>query len=449
MDTPIYDFVKRYAQSNSLRAHMPGHKGVSFLGCEQLDITEIDGADVLYNAKGIIAKSEQNASKLFNTHLTVYSTEGSSLAIRAMLYLAKCQSIRNGKTPFILAGRNAHKVFLTASALLDLKVEWLYPENDESIISCVITPSQLERALESLDEKPTALYITSPDYLGVTSDIEGLARVCHENGMLLLVDNAHGAYLSFLEESRHPIALGADICCDSAHKTLPVLTGGAYLHVSNSASDISFKQAQNAMALFASTSPSYIIMQSLDLVNKYISDGYPKRLKAFIAKLDLLRGRLAGHGYSFVDGEPMKLTIKAKDYGYYGYELAEIISESGIAVEFSDPDYLTLMLTPENSDEDLVRLESALAGIPKKDRITKMPPRIAKPIAKMSAREAIFADSIIKKASECEGEILAQASVGCPPAIPIVMCGEIITREAIELFEYYDIEECEVVRQQI
>ena len=88
MNTPIYDFVKKYAESECARFHMPGHKGKSFLGCESLDITEIAGADVLYSAKGIIKESEENASRLFGTERTLYSTEGSSLAIRAMLYLA-------------------------------------------------------------------------------------------------------------------------------------------------------------------------------------------------------------------------------------------------------------------------------------------------------------------------------------------------------------------------
>ena len=128
METPICDFVRAYAESEAIRLHMPGHKGKNLLGLEALDITEIDGADSLYEASGIIQRSEENASRLFGCP-TFYSTEGSSQCIRAMLYLAMLHAKERGKRPLIAAGRNAHKTFLTGAALLDLDVRWLYPKN--------------------------------------------------------------------------------------------------------------------------------------------------------------------------------------------------------------------------------------------------------------------------------------------------------------------------------
>ena len=145
MNTPIVDFVKNYNSKKTLRLHMPGHKGESFLGCEPWDITEIDGADVLYKAEGIIKQSEDNAAKIFGTEKTVYSTEGSSLAIRAMLYLIKMYGNAKGEEPIIAAGRNAHKTFITAAALLDLEVEWLNPKTTDTVICCDITPRYLEK----------------------------------------------------------------------------------------------------------------------------------------------------------------------------------------------------------------------------------------------------------------------------------------------------------------
>ena len=130
MNTPICDFVKKYAQSDSLRMHMPGHKGKAFIGAEPLDITEIQGADVLYSASGIIKESEENAARLFGTVKTVYSTEGCSLAIRAMLYLALLYAAECKRKPIIAAGRNAHKVFVTTCALLDFETVWLYPQEE-------------------------------------------------------------------------------------------------------------------------------------------------------------------------------------------------------------------------------------------------------------------------------------------------------------------------------
>ena len=190
MDTPICDFARDYGSKDNIRLHMPGHKGKNQLGVEHLDITEIDGADSLYEASGIIQKSEENASRLFGCP-TFYSTEGSSQCIRAMLYLAVLWAKERGKPPVIAAGRNAHKTFLTGAALLDLDVRWLYPKNGGSYLSCNLTPEAVEAALEQ--ETPTAVYLTSPDYLGNVADIAGIAEVCHRHGTLLLVDNAHGA----------------------------------------------------------------------------------------------------------------------------------------------------------------------------------------------------------------------------------------------------------------
>ena len=234
MNTPICDFVRSYAAKDPLRLHMPGHKGRPVLGPEALDITEVEGADVLYHARGIIRESEENAASLFGTAATFYSTEGSSLCIRAMLHLALLQAKEEGREPLILAGRNAHKTFLSAIALLDLEVEWLYPSQEAGLLSCPVEPAQLEAAFAG-ERKPTAVYVTAPDYLGNLLDIRALAELCHRHGALLLVDNAHGAYLHFLPQPIHPMDLGADLCCDSAHKTLPVLTGGAYLHISRTA----------------------------------------------------------------------------------------------------------------------------------------------------------------------------------------------------------------------
>ena len=296
MKTPIHDFVKSYVNSDTLRLHMPGHKGVSLLGCETSDITEITGADSLYHADGIILESENYASELFGSRHTYYSTEGSSLCIRAILYLIKRMSAANGRSPRILAGRNAHKTFITAAALLDMDVDWIYPDNG-SYLSCPIDPDLLDSVLSSYKEKPTAVYVTSPDYLGNVADIGGIAKVCRAHGVILAVDNAHGAYLKFLAESTHPIDLGAHICCDSAHKTLPVLTGGAYMHISKDAPELFSREARNALSIFGSTSPSYLILQSLDLANKYISGELDKKLGAFISEVNARKDRLLSVGY--------------------------------------------------------------------------------------------------------------------------------------------------------
>lgn len=443
MNTPICDFVRQYNEEKSIRMHMPGHKGSSFLGFEHLDITEFDGADDLYHASGIIKQSEDNATKIFGFP-TYYSTEGASQCIRAMLYLVLLNAKKNGQKPVIAAGRNAHKTFVSAAALLDFEITWLYPRNDESYLSCNVSPEDFEGFLESTEEKPVALYLTSPDYLGNIADIEGLSGVCRKHGILLVVDNAHGAYLKFLEESRHPIDLGAHLCCDSAHKTLPVVTGGAYIHISNELSDFSCENIKNALALFGSTSPSYLILQSLDKCNSYL-ESYKQKLKEFLPVIAQVKATLEEKGFCFYGDEPMKLTVCAKEYGYTGNELADILKLNNIFCEFSDPDYLVLMPTPETKDTELQKIADVLTSIPRKKAISILPPQFVRVEKKMSVREAALSPSEILPIEECEGRVLSAVTVGCPPAVPIIICGEKITKEVVDCFRYYGITECSVV----
>lgn len=444
MNTPICDFVRDYAQQNALRLHMPGHKGRGLLGVEQWDITEISGADSLYEASGIIRESERNAGSLFGCE-TFYSTEGSSLCIRAMLYLALRDARQQGRGNYVLAGRNAHKTFMSALALLNLGVEWIYGSADDSYLACRIDAVELDRMLSEAPVKPCAVYVTSPDYLGNVADIPAVSAVCRRWDVPLLVDCAHGAYLKFLPESCHPIDLGADMCAASAHKTLPVLTGGAYLHIAQDAPAMFVQQAKNALALFGSTSPSYLIMQSLDAANACIADGYRERLAAFAASMEGLCDRLREHGYVLHGDEALKLTIAAKPYGYTGTEFSDLILKKGIVSEFADPDYVVFMLTPDVTPEELERLETTLRSIPARMPIEVMPPAPHRAQSVMSVTEAMLLPSEVLPVAECEDRVLAAASVGCPPAVPIVVCGERIDAHAIRCFEYYGIQELSVL----
>ena len=444
MDTPIVDFVRRYCQSDALRLHMPGHKGIGPLGFEALDITEFAGADDLHAPEGIIRESEENASALFGAQ-TVYSTEGSSQCIRVMLQLAAIHAKRCGRKPLIAAGRNAHKAFLSAAALLDLDILWLWPQQESSYLSCRLTAEDLEQALLAAPELPAAVYLTSPDYLGNITDIAAMAKVCHAHDILLLVDNAHGAYLRFLTPSQHPMDLGADLCCDSAHKTLGVVTGGAYLHISRNAPAWFAEQVKDTMALFGSTSPSYLILQSLDAANAALAEEYPRQLADLLAQLQPLRLRLAAQGYTLLGDEPMKLTLDAKAYGYEGTELAELLHQRGLVCEFADPDFVVLMPSPQTGANGLARMTEILCAIPRRDPITTTPPALFRPQKVMSARQAALAPKRYVDAAQSEGYILSAASVGCPPAVPIVACGERIDRDAVEAFAYYGITRCAVV----
>lgn len=435
--TPIVDFVEKYAKENKTRFHMPGHKGVPFLGLEALDITEIDGADDLYHADGIILESEKNASFLFDTARTVYSTGGSTQSIQAMLFTAY-QIADKTEKPFILAGRNAHKAFIYGAAKLGVDVKWLYPEENNGICSCSITAQKINEFLSSASTKPFAVYITSPDYLGGMADIKGISEICRRHKIPLLVDNAHGAYLAFCKDNLHPISLGADMCCDSAHKTLPVLTGGSYLHCAKSDIYGFAEKIKAATALFGSTSPSYLVMQSLDLCNRYIDEKIRKDIALAQSKVTEIREAIRTKGIEEISGEPLKITVRYPDAAYF--------RNMGIEPEYADGELVSFMASSFNSQKDFEKLKAAFENISFCQTNTKQSLGFVKPERAMAIREAMFAQSEIIDVEKAHGRICAAPTVSCPPAIPIAVSGERITDEHIAIFKAYSINRIAVVK---
>lgn len=422
--------------------HMPGHKGAGILGFEGMDLTEIYGADELFAAEGIIKESEQNASNLFGCP-TYYSTQGSTLCIQTMCTIL-CQDAKSkGKKPKILAGRNAHRSFIHAAALLDFEIEWLYGNSD--YLSCKIHAEDLEKAI--IESLPTAVYLTNPDYLGNLLDIKSLASVCKKHNVLLAIDNAHGAYLRFLKDSLYPIDLGADLCCDSAHKTLPVLTGGAYLHLSDSLNQVWKNDVKHFMEYFSSTSPSYLIMASLDAANEVLDTTFKNSLFECIQRVDGLKNTLVQHGYTILSGEPMKITISTKEFGYTGNEIANLLMECDIYPEFYDSDYIVLMPSPYNTKDDLKRLETCLCGIEGKPILVNKLPKLEQSKKAMNVRQALFSSSITLDVSKSLGQVCSSVTVSCPPAILPVIPGEVISESSIEVMKYYGIETVRVVKE--
>ena len=444
MDTPICDFVKKYAEKNSVRAHMPGHKAEGFLGVEHLDITEFDGADNLFSPTGIIKKSMDNAGEIFGAN-TFYSTEGSSLSIKAMLYLVYTYAKNKTEKPYILAGRNAHSSFVNACALIGFDTIWLYGKN-HSYLSCDVSATDIDDTLCSLTQKPIAVYLTSPDYVGNVLDIESISNVCDKHGVFLLVDNAHGAYLKFLEKSRHPIDLGATMCCDSAHKTLPALTGASYVHISKSAPDYFKENVLSALALFGSTSPSYLILQSLDKLNLYLQNRYKNDLKECVERVDDLKYNLEKLGHALYGQEKIKVSIKTKNYGYSGQELNKILSDNNIICEFYDDDFVVLMLSPQTRQSDFERIKNVFSLIERKQPLEIQPPKPVKVQTALTIRQAFFSTKEIIPIDKAEGRIMASPCISCPPAVPIIVSGEVVDKEVISAMKYYGVKHVSVVK---
>ncbi len=437
MNTPIHDFLTQYSQSGIVRAHMPGHKGRE----NPLDITEIKGADSLFEADGIIAESERIAASIFGSRETIYSCGGSTLCIQAML------------TPFAggtaAAGRNAHRAFIYACIMLGINIKWIYPD-DSTYLSGAVTADALRRVLSD-GERPSVVYITSPDYPGNMTDIDSISEVCREYGIPLAVDNAHGAYLRFVTGAdgrpQHPLYHGADICCDSAHKTLPVLTGGAYLHINSD--DARFGCMKDNMALFGSSSPSYLILDSLDRCNTYmeklLAEGAQNEFNTLPLRTAQLRRSLGEKGFSVIDGECGKLTVYAPHSGYTGKELADMLRARSVECEYSDSVYTVLMLTGL-SDSDIEKIRTAFEDIPQKTPFTPGICRIKEHTAVYDVRTAFFMPYELIPTEKAAGRICARAVSACPPGAAVTVGGEIFLEEDIPLLLSQGTENVFVVR---
>lgn len=447
MNTPIFDFLIDYHNKNISRLHMPGHKGIgiatdcSFQSLYRYDITEITGADELFDAEGIILQSEENTAKLYDTKHTSFSVGGSTLCIQAMLRLVA----NPGDT--VIAARNVHSSFINTCALLDITPYFVLPKmNDSFFVSGAITPESIEAAIKECPNAK-AVYITSPDYLGCISDVKSIAQICRQYNIPLVVDNAHGAHLKFMPQDIHPITLGATLCCDSAHKTLPVLTGGAYLHVSHN-SNITKQQVKSAMALFGSTSPSYLIMASLDLNNRYLQEHAKQdfaRLTQTVRKIEQI-AREKGFTPITKRYDITKLTFDAYQVGLTGAELKQHFQKYSIEPEYSAERHIVLMLSPMNTKEDVDRMIQAIQAIEPKEKKTGERIVCAIPKQHMRIREAVFSDKVECPIDEAVGKIAAEVKIKCPPGVPIILPGEQIDQTTQKLLKKSSISSLYVVK---
>lgn len=434
MNTPIHDFLNQYEKSNTIRLHMPGHKGKY----HSHDITEISGADSLFEASGIIAESEKNTSKLYGTKATFFSTAGSTLSIQSMLFIMKKENRK------IYAIRNVHRSFLNACILLDLSVNWIYPTYDNTIISGEVSIKSIEEKL-SKDSSKKALYITSPDYYGMVADIKSISEVCKKYDTTLLVDNAHGTLLNFTEENLHPIHCGADLCSDSPHKMLPVLTGGGYLHIGNPKY---VDMGKFAMSFFGSTSPSYLIMESLDLCNEYISTNLKSDLYRVIHNIESLKSKFR-YKFTFANSqEKLHLTFLTWKDGFYGTQLAEKLREFNIECEYADYQSLVLLFSPIDTQEIFDKLSYALEKIQlDKVNFNNKILHLNELQSAMSMKDAVFSNTEIIQVDKSIGRVCAEVKVPCPPAIPIVVSGEIISKNSVDVLKNYGINKISVVAE--
>ena len=430
METPIHDFLVSYAKENPVRCHMPGGKQNPF------DITEIEGADSLFESSGIIRRSEENAAKLFGAGETLFSCGGSTLAIQTMLASAKALYPSKNR---VAASRYCHKSVIAACVLLGLEVDWI---KADKFLSCEISPKSV---MEAIGEDTLCVYVQSVDYYGGECDIEAVSRVCKGKGVLLLVDNAHGAYKVFTDT--HPLSSGADMTADSAHKTLPCITGCAYLHISANAPQKLRERAKELMGLFGSSSPSYLMLDSLDLCNRFIAEDRERAQRVF-EEIGQLKKKLEDIGYSLRKSDLMKITIDACEYGYSGFELSDELRKNSVSAEYADGRYVVLLFSVGQDPGDFQRVFIAAEGIRKRERKEYKEPAFDIPPFALSAREAVLGATTAVEIREAVGRVCGSVLCSCPPCVPVIMPGEMFTREIVEVLEGYGVKRVRCVDKQ-
>ncbi|MCM1335779.1 MAG: aminotransferase class V-fold PLP-dependent enzyme, partial [Eubacterium sp.] len=384
----------------------------------------------LYESAGIIRESERNAAALFGAGDTLYSCGGSTLCIQGMLAVVRAGTAKRT----IVAGRYSHASLVRAAALLGFRLKTICPEE---YLSAAVAP---ETVAATIDGDTAAVFINAVDYYGGLSDIPAIAAVCRRAGVPLLADNAHGAYRLFTGD--HPIALGADMVADSAHKTLPALTGAAYLHLRD---PVYRDAAKRGMALFGSTSPSYLIMDSLDRCNRFLSEGGAAARRVMDAVAALKR-TLAERGYLLRRSDPLRVTVDAAEYGYTGDSFAAELRLRGAEVEMSDERYTILLFSASQPLADFPRLAAILSDIPKRPPLDLPPHKLLRPEVVLSPRSALFAPKETVAVEASAGRVCASVVSPCPPCVPLVLPGERLAADEITELTRYGVHLIECVR---
>ncbi len=429
--TPLTQAVGDYLEKGLARFHMPGHKGRAeglFAQISEYDVTEVKGTDSLYECGEAIRETERQYASIYGSGDCLLSAGGSTLCIQAMLAAV----LRPGEE--FLIGRNCHSSAVHAAALCGFEPVWLMEQ----------TPEALEHAFLR-HPGIRAAYLTSPDYFGRLADLAACSKICHAHGALLLVDNAHGAHLPFFEDNLHPMHLGADLCADSLHKTLPVLTGGALLHLADPSL---YETAKRRMRLFGSTSPSYLIMLSADGCLAYLETKARSDFPALAARMKTLRALAEEAGLAPLTGdvEPARLTLSVSASGLTAEQFGARLRQSGIEPEYVNPAWAVLMASPLNTEEDFSRLEAFLrstpgSGIPAEEALPDFVPE-----QKVPMREALFAQSEEIPTEEAEGRVAASLNIPCPPCIALSVPGETIGAETVRLLLRYGVGRIHVIR---
>lgn len=453
----LYRALEIYSQEDYYPFHMPGHKRNPDTVNTDLpfdrDITEIDGFDNLHHPEGILKKAQETAASVYDTKECYYSVNGSTAALLAAV---SATVPRNGQ---ILVARNCHKAVYHALYLRNLIPTYVYPQMDQKWwINGGISSDKVERALAENPEIKAVL-LTSPTYDGVVSDIEKIAEIVHRYEIPLIVDEAHGAHFHFSNYFPTSAAeLGADLVIQSFHKTLPSMTQTAVLH--NCSDRVDSRLIRRFMGIYQSSSPSYILMASMDACMEKMSSDGNEMFREFTKILEKARRRLSECKYirlvspeigtaGVFDYDRSKLLFSTRYASMTGSELAQILLEKyHIQVEMETEHYVLALAAVGDSGEGFERLCQAIEEInqeeaqKKKEKRETEEPKAGRTAYTslsqfMSITEAMESKSEIRKLEESVGRISAEFGYLYPPGIPLIVPGEQITGQFIRNMRIY------------
>lgn len=451
MKMPIIEGLKKYSDENNIRFHMPGHKGKNALFnwkdlIPYIDVTEVEGTDNLHNPTSIILESQEKAAEVFGAKRTFFSVNGSTGGI----YSAIMAVTKPGDK--ILIQRNSHKSVYNAAIMGKLDPIYVYPNySKKDRIVTGINPSEIENMLQN-DRDIAAVVVTYPSYYGICSDIKKISEIVHKYNKILIVDEAHGSHLIFSKELPiSAIDAGADIVIQSTHKTLPALTQSSMIHVCTDRVDI--EKLTKVISVHQTTSPSYLLMSSLDFARAYMEKEGRERLSLIIDSIKKRTKHLKQikgvkifdkqniEENDFYDFDITKLVIGLMDFGISGKSLESILRRDyKIQLEMADYYYGIALISALNEDYEIERLVYAIEDILKNDmyRGEGMKDILVKyinPERAISLHEAFYRNMEPIPFKHSKGKISANFIIPYPPGIPVLCPGEVITDDIIEYIQ--------------
>lgn len=429
-DCPLISSLEREANRNTARFHMPGHKGenLPFLN-SAVDFTEYDGTDNLYCPKGAIEQAQNKAAAAFGSAKTIFCPGGATLALQTCIMYGAYLS-RHSKRP-IFADRMCHKSVFNAFLLCDIMPVWFLPQQNALI-------QQIN------SQKPCMLIITSVDYYGKFRLTKNIIDCCKANNCIIVCDNSHGTHLAFWDDGKkYPIKQGADISVDSAHKTTPALTGGAYINIGIQDKELHQKLLR-FMSVFGSTSPSYLIMQSLDWSRAYMSKYAHQKLAEIKDYITDIREFAVKKGFLVNDIQShdiFRLVIYTQNLEISGKELYAHLYNDGVVCEMWDNACVVLICTVCDTKEMYQRLKNSLENINvKKTKTCDLAEKYTQsiPMSVMSPKDALYSNNCEEiDVEKAVNRISCEIYAPYPPGIPLIMPGEVFTQQIVYSLKPY------------